>query len=115
MFAKGQSGNPGGRPKDTVRPLAVAKSKVAFEKLVKLLDSQDENIVFKASLAIIERAFGKPLQEMPVIENHVHLTTVQQLHGALRGGLKHGLNHDKKEKSIGSQNGNRPADGLRVD
>lgn len=61
-FKPGQSGNPNGRPKDTIAPLARAKGKEAFETLVKLLKSKDENIRLKASIAILERGFGKPTQ-----------------------------------------------------
>ena len=77
-FKPGQSGNPGGRPVDTVRPLAIAKSKKAFQTLAGLMDSSDENIKLKASIAVLERAFGKPIQEVSgslEINNKVSLVT----------------------------------------
>lgn len=61
-FIKGQSGNPAGRPKDTIAPLARAKGPEAFRVLVKLMKSKDEAISLKAAIAVLERGFGKPMQ-----------------------------------------------------
>lgn len=69
-FKPGQSGNPSGRPKDTIAPLARAKSEKALKTLLKLLDSDDENIRLKASIAVLERGFGKPAQYVEADVNH---------------------------------------------
>ncbi len=60
-FQRGISGNPGGRPKlpDDVKALAKAKSKRAFERIVELIESEDERVAFMASKEVIDRAYGK--------------------------------------------------------
>jgi hypothetical protein len=66
-FAPGKSGNPGGRPKlDAqaleVKELAKTYSTRAIERLAEWLESSDGNISLKAALALLERAWGKPVQ-----------------------------------------------------
>jgi hypothetical protein len=63
-FEKGQSGNPGGRPKENaeVKRLAREQGIASIQKLVALRDSQDERIALAASQALLDRAFGKPAQ-----------------------------------------------------
>jgi len=67
-FVKGQSGNPGGRPKEDneLKALAKAKTPDAFKRLVELLKSDDESIQLGAVKTIFEYGWGKPKQEMEV-------------------------------------------------
>jgi hypothetical protein len=67
-FKKGKSGNPGGRPKRTPEELDVvaackAKTQDALETLEHIMQNgQSEKARLSAALAIIERAYGKPVQ-----------------------------------------------------
>lgn len=67
-FAKGQTGNPGGRPKRTKEEqdlIEACKAKVpaalgVIEYI--MLSSENDRNRLTAALAIIERAWGKPVQ-----------------------------------------------------
>lgn len=63
-FEKGQSGNPGGRPKESaaVKALARQHSEKAVMRLVGLIDSANEATALAAANAILDRAIGKPPQ-----------------------------------------------------
>jgi hypothetical protein len=63
-FQPGQSGNPGGRPKENaeVKRLAREQGVASIQKLIALRDSQDERISLAACQALLDRAFGKPAQ-----------------------------------------------------
>ncbi len=63
-FEKGQSGNPGGRPKESARVKALAQqhSEKAITKLASLMDSENESIALAASNALLDRGIGKPAQ-----------------------------------------------------
>jgi hypothetical protein len=66
MFKKGQSGNPLGRPKkdNEVQRLARARSKEAIERLTFWMRSDDPKASVAASIAILNRAFGRPAQAL---------------------------------------------------
>lgn len=63
-FEKGQSGNPGGRPKETkdVRELARKHSQEAIEKLVHWMREGDAKSSSAAAQALLDRAWGRPHQ-----------------------------------------------------
>lgn len=67
-FTKGQSGNPGGRPKENneVRDLARKYTKAAILKLAEWMESDNAKASVAASMALLDRGWGKPAQAMEV-------------------------------------------------
>lgn len=66
-FERGRSGNPGGRPKvaQEVRDLARQHGAAAVEALAKILhDSPSEKSRIAAAVALLDRGYGKPPQEI---------------------------------------------------
>ncbi len=61
-FKKGQSGNPGGRPKEIgeVRELAKKHGPAAIKRLVKLIASDNERTAVAACQVLLDRGYGKP-------------------------------------------------------
>jgi hypothetical protein len=66
-FEKGQSGNPGGRPKESAeaKRLAQEHGPAAIAKLVELMNCGQARTEVAAAQAILDRAYGKPAQ--PVV------------------------------------------------
>lgn len=68
-FRKGQSGNPGGRPKRTGEELDLIRAckertPEALDAIVSIMtDGENERNRLAAAQAIIERAWGKPVQQ----------------------------------------------------
>ena len=61
-WRKGQSGNPSGmsRVKREVRDLAKANSVRAMQKIVDLMDAEDERVALAAAIEVKNTAIGKP-------------------------------------------------------
>ena len=67
QFAHGQSGNPGGHPKDEHRVAELARSSTveAIDTLVELMrDGKDERIRGTAAQALLDRGWGKAKVEV---------------------------------------------------
>lgn len=64
MFAPGQSGNPGGRPKENaeVKELARSHGVEAITRLVELMRGEDVKTAKAAADSLLDRGFGKPAQ-----------------------------------------------------
>ena len=69
-FHKGQSGNPGGRPRGArrmIETLAVAAreySDLSLKTLAKLLKDPDPRVRLAASCALLDRGYGRPAQSV---------------------------------------------------
>lgn len=63
-FRKGQSGNPGGRPKECaeVKALAREHGAEAIAKLVELMRGEDLRTAKAAADSLLDRGYGKPGQ-----------------------------------------------------
>lgn len=63
-FAKGVSGNPGGRPKEDgdVKALARQHTVEAIQTLAKWMASDNAKASVSASQALLDRGWGKPAQ-----------------------------------------------------
>ena len=67
-WPKGVSGNLTGRPKkvQTIAQLAEDASEAALKKLIKLIDSDKDQVALAAAQAVLDRSMGKPKQAVDV-------------------------------------------------
>lgn len=65
-FVKGQSGNPGGRPKESseIKDLARVRCPEAIERLLFWMRSDNPKASVQSCIAILDRAYGKPTQPL---------------------------------------------------
>lgn len=65
-FKKGQSGNPGGRPKLSLIPWKARTrhflESEGIDRIEQLARSKDENVALKALIFMADHAYGKPQQ-----------------------------------------------------
>jgi hypothetical protein len=89
-FQKGQTGNPGGRPRiaPDVKEALAAASPLAAQRLVQLVKSDDEDVALKASMALLDRVYGKPSQ--PVEHSGLGELTDEQIEARYQALLSQG-------------------------
>ena len=63
-WQKGESGNPGGRPREEaeVKALAREHTRAAVDRLAHWLQSENAKASVAAAIALLDRAYGKPAQ-----------------------------------------------------
>lgn len=68
VWVKGQSGNPGGRPKEDAEVKALARQfgPEAINRLADLMRGESPKVAVSAAIALLDRGYGKPTQTTEV-------------------------------------------------
>ena len=104
-WAKGQSSNPGGRPRilEAVRDIARASTTLAIEKLRTIAADTDAPHAARvsAATALLDRAWGKPAQQLSADINAAQTVTINLdwIKGRTVGGF---IEHDEDAQARGS-------------
>jgi hypothetical protein len=80
-FKPGESGNPGGRPKECseVKELARQYGPEAINKLLALMRGEDARVAKAAADSILDRAYGKPGQSVDLVADlTAHISAVER-------------------------------------
>ena len=84
----GRSGNPSGRAKTEIDIAAMARvhGPRCIKVVVDLLSSEDEKMRLSAAIALLDRGFGRPKQEMDINSNstiELHLVAARAISATL--------------------------------
>jgi HEAT repeat protein len=85
------SGNPRGRPRIgiDVRALARKHGPEAFQTLVTLMRGDDARVAVRAAEAILDRAYGRPVQAMELLGAIAHVDVTALSDAELRAHVSH--------------------------
>jgi hypothetical protein len=88
-FLRGFSGNPRGRPPVVaeIRELAREHAPAAFRRLLDLVQSRDERVALAAVTALLDRAYGRPVQ---AVQSEVKTLDMSKLYAMVMKEMRDG-------------------------
>lgn len=101
-FVKGQSGNPGGRPKNSeLRELCQAKTKEAVNTLMRIMQNKKAPAASRvaAACALLDRGYGKPIQAIQHSGDMTHFHATELTDGELANIAGRSSNRTAEEKT----------------